>query len=322
MLLVRRTPITPEDTGGTLGERLAQPRRRRARRGDRRARVGPASAPCPSRPRHHVCATHRARAHAPRLDAARSCVGADGPAPSPRAGGVHDARGATLKVLRPSRATARRAGHRVVGGAGRPRRGDRRRCAGAPRGAAPGEAAHAGRGLPGRPRDRAGHVPRQLTRPRADARTIAHEILVRVETDMAFADVLLRHHLGGELPANERALASELVYGTLTWQGRLDHHLSGLLHEPLARTRAVGSRRASARALPASLPRSRPGVRAVDATVRLTPRRASGLVNAVLRRAPGPDAKGCRFPTAIVWTVWPSNGRIHAGWSRLGARAR
>jgi len=139
-------------------------------------------------------------------------------------------------------------------------------------------------------------VPRQLTRPRPEARAIAHDVLVRVETDQAFADVLLRHHLTGDLPANERALASELVYGTLAWQGRLDHHLTGLLHEPLARLEPpvrVALRLGIYQLL--FLDRV-PAYAAVDATVRLAPRRASGLVNAVLRRAARAGREGLPLP--------------------------
>lgn len=139
-------------------------------------------------------------------------------------------------------------------------------------------------------------MPRQLTRPRPEARAIAHDVLVRVETEQAFADVLLRHRLTGDLPANERALASELVYGTLTWQGRLDHHLTGLLHEPLARLEPP-VRVALRLGLYQLLFLDRvPAYAAVDATVRLAPRRASGLVNAVLRRAARAGREGLPLP--------------------------
>jgi 16S rRNA (cytosine967-C5)-methyltransferase len=48
------------------------------------------------------------------------------------------------------------------------------------------------------------------TRPN-DARGVAHEILVRVETEDAFADVLLAHRLAaGSLGRSDRGLATEL----------------------------------------------------------------------------------------------------------------
>jgi hypothetical protein len=81
--------------------------------------------------------------------------------------------------------------------------------------------------------------------------------------------VLLAHRLAGDaLAPNDRALATELVYGTLVWQGRLDHFLGRLLHEPLERPRSAGARRAPARALPAPRARARAGLRRVDASVR------------------------------------------------------
>jgi 16S rRNA (cytosine967-C5)-methyltransferase len=128
----------------------------------------------------------------------------------------------------------------------------------------------------------------------ADARAVAHDVLVRVETEDAFADVLLAHRLAPRavedaLVPRDRALATELVYGTLVWQGRLDHFLRRLLHEPLERldppVRA---------ALRLGLYQLRvlervPAYAAVDASVRLAGKRAGGLVNAVLRRATRED---------------------------------
>src|SRR5207247_156227 len=69
---------------------------------------------------------------------------------------------------------------------------------------------------------------------RADARAVAHEVLVRAETTDAFADVLLADRLrGGDMSPPDHALATRLVYGALAWQGRLDHHLKGLVRGPL-----------------------------------------------------------------------------------------
>src|SRR5262249_56955551 len=50
----------------------------------------------------------------------------------------------------------------------------------------------------------------------------------RVETTDAFADVLLAHRLDA-LPPADRALATQLVYGVLAWQKRLDHQLGQLV---------------------------------------------------------------------------------------------
>ncbi|HXG50132.1 MAG TPA: 16S rRNA (cytosine(967)-C(5))-methyltransferase RsmB [candidate division Zixibacteria bacterium] len=71
----------------------------------------------------------------------------------------------------------------------------------------------------------------------ANVREIATRILVAVDTRKAFADRLLDRALeSGTLPARDRALLSELTYGTLRWRGRLDWLLRGHLKRDLART--------------------------------------------------------------------------------------
>src|SRR5581483_1974967 len=121
------------------------------------------------------------------------------------------------------------------------------------------------------------------------ARAIAHDVLVRVETTEAFADVLLADRLAGaRLGPSDHALATRLVYGTLAWQGRLDHELGALVRTPLARLDPP-----VLAALRLGLFQLRfldrvPAYAAVDASVglaRAAGRGATGLVNAVLRRA-------------------------------------
>ncbi|MGH7000599.1 MAG: 16S rRNA (cytosine(967)-C(5))-methyltransferase RsmB [Stellaceae bacterium] len=122
------------------------------------------------------------------------------------------------------------------------------------------------------------------------ARRIALEILLRVEADRAFADVLLGHRLA-ELDARaDRGLVTQLVLGTLAWQGRLDYELARLSSRPLAgldpRVRAL---------LRMGLYQLRrltriPSHAAVDTAVRLANEKrsgdgASGFVNAILRTA-------------------------------------
>jgi 16S rRNA (cytosine967-C5)-methyltransferase len=131
-------------------------------------------------------------------------------------------------------------------------------------------------------------MPREL-RPDRDARALAHDVLVRVETTDAFADVLLGERLArSDLAGPDLALATRLVYGTLAWQGRLDHHLRTLVRTPLDRLDPP-VRAALRLGLYQLLFLDRiPDYAAVDASVRLVRdlgRGAAGLVNAVLRRA-------------------------------------
>ena len=140
-----------------------------------------------------------------------------------------------------------------------------------------------------------------------DARIVAHEVLVRVETTDAFADVLLADRLARAprraarlAHAADQALATRLVYGTLAWQGRLDHHLKGLVRMPVADLDPP-VRAALRLGLYQLLFLDRvPAYAAVDASVGLARAAegagAAGLVNAVLRRAAVAGAAGLALP--------------------------
>jgi 16S rRNA (cytosine967-C5)-methyltransferase len=121
------------------------------------------------------------------------------------------------------------------------------------------------------------------------ARLLAARVLERVERARAYADLTLQAAFArSALGPRDRAFATELVYGTLRWRGRLDHLLGFVLD------RALGSLE------PGVLTLLRLGAyqilfcdgvppsAAVDQTVRcaraLGAERATGLVNAVLRR--------------------------------------
>ena len=69
-------------------------------------------------------------------------------------------------------------------------------------------------------------------------RELAVQILLKVETRKAYADILLDHLLKRTaLQARDRALLTQLVYGTLRWRGRLDWHLKRFLSRSLAGTK-------------------------------------------------------------------------------------
>jgi len=118
---------------------------------------------------------------------------------------------------------------------------------------------------------------------------LALRVLSRVEQVRAFADLSLHAALArSDLAASDRALATELVYGTLRWRGRLDFLLSHVADraledlEPLVRSslRVGAYQLLFSDRIPASA--------AVDESVRCVQaagvERASGFVNAVLRR--------------------------------------
>jgi 16S rRNA (cytosine967-C5)-methyltransferase len=65
----------------------------------------------------------------------------------------------------------------------------------------------------------------------------AVDILVRIELDKAYADILLDHALGKDsIAAKDRSLLTEIVYGTLRWRGRIDFHLKQLTRRSFEET--------------------------------------------------------------------------------------
>ncbi len=143
-----------------------------------------------------------------------------------------------------------------------------------------------GRPHRGRPRDRDSGGRRRATPTRA--RLLAVRVLERIERTRAYADLALHGALArSDLPAQDRALATELVYGTLRWRGSLDYRLSNVLDRDLGKLEPVVL--SILRTAAYQITRTRiPVSAAVDQAVRCSraagASRASGLVNAVLRR--------------------------------------
>ena len=156
-----------------------------------------------------------------------------------------------------------------------------------------------GGGRPARPRrgrpERGGGSERRHAAP-TRARLLALRILERVQRAGSYADVLLHSQLSrsGLGPA-DRALATELVYGTLRWRGRLDYLLSRFLDRPLERLEGLVANALRLGAYQILFADRVPASAAVDEAVRCTralgAERATGLVNAVLRKlaSAGPD---------------------------------
>ncbi len=134
------------------------------------------------------------------------------------------------------------------------------------------------------------------------ARGLAWHVLERVERDRAFAELALHAALrDSDLAKRDRALATELCYGTLRLRGRLDAALAQALDRPLNR---VEPRVWSLLRLGAYQLLELDGVRnasVVDESVKLARNRglerASGFVNAVLRAlARRVEGEGVRYP--------------------------
>ncbi len=80
---------------------------------------------------------------------------------------------------------------------------------------------------------RTAHTPARRP-PASSAREVAALVLSRVESGQAFANILLHHHLTEtHLSPVDAGLATEIVYGTLRLQARVDWTLAGALRHPL-----------------------------------------------------------------------------------------
>ncbi|NQZ98941.1 MAG: 16S rRNA (cytosine(967)-C(5))-methyltransferase RsmB [Myxococcales bacterium] len=120
-------------------------------------------------------------------------------------------------------------------------------------------------------------------------RLIALRVLERVQRAGAFADLLLHNTLArSSLAAADRAFATELVYGTLRWRGRIDFLLGQLLVKDLEKLEPLVATALRIGAYQILFTDRVPANAAVDESVRCIRaagvERATGLVNAVLRR--------------------------------------
>ncbi|MBI4240363.1 MAG: 16S rRNA (cytosine(967)-C(5))-methyltransferase RsmB [Candidatus Rokubacteria bacterium] len=120
------------------------------------------------------------------------------------------------------------------------------------------------------------------------ARVEALRILCRVEEDRAFADLALEAALErAKLPARDRALTTELVYGTLRWQRRLDWILTPHCRRKLERLDPWVRNLMRLTAYQLEFLYKVPAWAAVNEAVALAKRRSHGeaapFVNAVLR---------------------------------------
>ena len=72
-----------------------------------------------------------------------------------------------------------------------------------------------------------------------NVRQLASEILLKVDSQKAYADILLDHAFKrASLSERDRALLTELIYGTLRWRAKIDAHLSHQLSRSLTGTDA------------------------------------------------------------------------------------
>jgi 16S rRNA (cytosine967-C5)-methyltransferase len=141
------------------------------------------------------------------------------------------------------------------------------------------------RGRPNGP----GTSDRRRTSAPTHTRLLALRVLERVSSAGAYADLLLHSALGrSTLNAPDRAFATDLVYGTLRWRGKIDYYLSHFVEQDLAKLEPLVASTLQLGAYQLLQPERVPVSAAVDQSVRCIRAagvsRATGLVNAVLRR--------------------------------------
>lgn len=121
----------------------------------------------------------------------------------------------------------------------------------------------------------------------SNARQAAASVLLRIQKEGDYADRLMDRELSsGRLSGPDRGLFAELVFGTLRRQGTLDHILTGLLTQPLARLEPqvlILLRLGLYQLLYLDRIPESAAVNESVALAKQTHPRASGLVNAVLR---------------------------------------
>lgn len=113
------------------------------------------------------------------------------------------------------------------------------------------------------------------------ARDVALRALRRIDEEGAYANLVLRAELDRSgLDARDRAFVTDLVYGVTRLRRRLDHVVDRFLLRPVDPTVRAALRLGAYQLHELHTPAHA----AVSATVDVVPRRASGLVNAVLRK--------------------------------------
>jgi 16S rRNA (cytosine967-C5)-methyltransferase len=141
------------------------------------------------------------------------------------------------------------------------------------------------RGRPSGP----GASDRRRTSAPTHARLLALRVLERVASGGAYADLLLHASLGrSTLNTPDRAFATDLVYGTLRWRGKIDYYLSHFVDQDLSKLEPLVASTLQLGAYQLLCAERVPPSAAVDQSVRCIRAagvsRATGLVNAVLRR--------------------------------------
>jgi 16S rRNA (cytosine967-C5)-methyltransferase len=131
--------------------------------------------------------------------------------------------------------------------------------------------------------------PKQSRQPVSPARRRTYDILLRVETESAYASVLVAAIFDSDLSREDRALVQEIVLGVLRWRGSLDYFIqryAGRSVEQLDLPVVIALRIGLFQLRHLSrIPTSAAVNESVNMVKRARRSSAAGLVNAVLRKA-------------------------------------
>jgi len=116
-------------------------------------------------------------------------------------------------------------------------------------------------------------------------RKLAHIVLIKVRRDRAFASLTLDHEIAKvKMSLKDKALATELVYGVLRNRLLLDYRISSVLDKSIKKIEPLVLDAIRIGAYQIFFLDRIPTHAIVDESVKLAPKRAKGLVNAVLRK--------------------------------------
>jgi 16S rRNA (cytosine967-C5)-methyltransferase len=154
---------------------------------------------------------------------------------------------------------------------------------------------------------------------RKSVRQLATEILLKVDTRKSFADVLLDHSLkDAALSDRDRALLTELAYGTLRWRGKIDARLNLYLRSSLEDTDPFIRNLLRVAFYQLLFLDKIPNYAAVNEAVQLAKAyggdRVAGFANAVLRSFLREKGKAAAAPATNDWQAVLATEHSHPQW--------
>jgi 16S rRNA (cytosine967-C5)-methyltransferase len=154
---------------------------------------------------------------------------------------------------------------------------------------------------------------------RKSVRQLATEILLKVDTRKSYADVLLDHSLkDATLSERDRALLTELAYGTLRWRGKIDARLNLYLRDPLEDTDPFIRNLLRVAFYQLLFLDKIPNYAAVNEAVQLAKahggNKVAGFANAVLRSFLRENDKTAAAPTTKDWQAILATEHSHPRW--------